>query len=134
MGRALRQALTAVASGPGPLPGGPARVAALARELLFSPLRLLPGGPARGFNGQGTGAGRAMDLEQVEVLCKGEELLARARTVARAITRSTWNLMQNNRPAARPNRDGTAGMAGTERSEVRPADTPFAHGGGGAGG
>jgi hypothetical protein len=75
-----------------------------------------------------------MDPEQVEVLRRGEELLARARAVARTIERRAWNLMQKYRPAARHSRDGTAGTAAAECSPVRPADTPLARGDGGAGG
>jgi hypothetical protein len=75
-----------------------------------------------------------MDLEQIEVLRKAEELLARARAVARTIERRAWKLMQKYRPAARPSRDGTAGTAAAERRPVRPADTPLAPRGGGAGG
>jgi hypothetical protein len=50
-----------------------------------------------------------MDLEQIEVLRRGEELLARARAVARTIEQRTWNLMQKYRPAARHSRDGHSG-------------------------
>ena len=69
-----------------------------------------------------------MDLEQIEVLRKGEELLERARAVARTIQKRTRKLMPNHGPAARPSRGGTPPTAAPERSPVRPADTPHAHG------
>jgi hypothetical protein len=67
-----------------------------------------------------------MDLEQFEVLSKGEELLARARAVARRIEKRARKLMPNHGLAARHSQDGTAVTAAAERSQVRPADTPLA--------